>query len=575
MSHRPLLALLCALPLLVAAAPVDDPLAVMEREAAASGRLAPLQNCAERALSELLYDPAAADAARVVQLETAREFGRYFAGIPVLDDESRQTLAWLADRPILAATLLMAVTDADRPEAVLAVLTRLRVDHGDRAAAYPDLAAALCVVWDDPPPSRNPAATARDPAERASGLFHFYSRAKLRADLKALPWPLAVYVADNSLAEADIAYALRRYGRSGAAGGAYSDVPCDSAHLLAGAPKKLDGHEYTLENLAAYGGACDDQAYYAAGVDKSLGLPAVYISGVGGNGGAFDAWVGTLDSSAKAARWDFSQGRPAEQLLWSGEAVDPQTRATLSEADVAVLAEVRSISREDRLASWAMAKAADLVPHEAGPAATDALLGRAITLCPGNRLAWETLADAAGDQEHSEAVFAAVRKFAANDYPEFALNLARRLIARQPAADQLRAWANLSAVLPARRPDLRARVRVERAGVLRQMNRPDAALAEYGAVLTGPPTAGPAVLLAAEGVDELLRGRSEFRRLASIYDLVLRRLPKPPPGAFTRGTPYLILGNRYAELLDALGEPSKAAAFRRQLKAYDTTFPAA
>ncbi len=571
MPTRTLLLLLCALLLTAPPARADevaggqasvDSLAAMSREAAASGRLEPLETYAESALSELLLDPAA-DAGRIVRLQTAREFARYFAGIPVLDEGQRETLAWLADRPALAATLMAAVTDADKPERVLAVLSRLRLDHGDRVADWPDLAAALCVVWDDPPAGRDGYVDPAGAVERASGLFHFYSRAKGRFDLQQLPWALAVFVVDNPLAEADVAYARRRYGRAAAPLATIAaDVPWDRAHDLTGAPKRVDALPYTLENLAACGGDVYDRAYYAAGVAKSVGAPAVVFSGAAGIGGEAGAWVGRLEPAGKSARWVFD-GRALEA---SGTATDPQTHAAVEESEVAVLASLQRASAADRLASWAMAKGTDLAPADA----EDALLRRAITLCPGNRLAWERLADAASENDgRAAAALAAIGKFAAADYPEFALNLAKRLTAGQPDAARLKAWAAVAALLPARRADLQARVKLERADVLRSAGREEAALAEYGAVLTGPPTAGPAVLLAADAVDALLRGRGEYRRLANVYDFLLRRLPPPPPGAFTRGTPYVSVGNRYADLLDALGESTKAATVRRQLKVYD------
>ena len=539
-----------------------DPLLNVERRAIGAGNLSPLETYAACGLNELLIDPETADPARLTRFETARELARYFGGIPRLSDADRDALAWLAERPTLAATLLMAATDADRPERVLAVLDRLRIDHGERLTLYPDLAAALCVVWDDPP-TRD-----ADALDRASGLFHYYSRLSERGgarfDLREMPWPLLVYVVDNPLGEADIAYALRRYGGSAGGGSVYLDVPLKNRP----GATPFGESERSLRALAAGGGAAADRAFYAAAVAKSLGQPAACAAG--GAGGS-RAWAVTLDPPApgnRPAAW----AAPCRAQGWPGTVTDPQTNRPLGEAEVAVLAEGLGASRADRLASWAMVKSAADAENVAGADAADALLGRAVGLCPGNRAAWEALADRAAAAPadryaaRCDAVLSAAARLGGGRYPEFALALSRRLAAGGAGVEQLRLWAAVARLLPASRADLQARVHLGRAAAYLSMRREDAALAEYGAALTARGADAPTVLAAADGIDGLLRARGEFRRLANIYAAVLPRLPKPCAGE-TDG-PYLELASRRAAALDDSGDALQAAAARRQSRVY-------
>jgi protein-tyrosine phosphatase len=77
---------------------------------------------------------------------------------------------------------------------------------------------------------------------------------------------------------------------------------------------------YTLQDIEKTGGICVDQAYYSAMIGKGRGIPTLYFSGQGVDGG--HAWFGYLSGNGK---WNLDCGRYANQNFAKGYALDPQT----------------------------------------------------------------------------------------------------------------------------------------------------------------------------------------------------------------------------------------------------------
>ena len=176
--------------------------------------------------------------------------------------------------------------------------------------------------------------------------------------------------------------------RRSAIGAVYFDVPYDKAAYYGTAGKLIDTKAYTLPNLVQYGGVCTDQAFFATAVARSLGVPATVCTGQAEQDSAH-AWVGFLEQQGKRVRWNFQEGRYPEMNFWRGDVQDPQTRQRVTDSDVSLLAELAMTKPADRLASIALCKSHDLFPAEKQAG----LYTKAINMSPGNRDAWEALAD--------------------------------------------------------------------------------------------------------------------------------------------------------------------------------------
>lgn len=91
---------------------------------------------------------------------------------------------------------------------------------------------------------------------------------------------------------------------------------------------------YALDEIKERGGICVDQAFYTSQVAKAHGVPSMVVSGSGNNGN--HAWVGFLDSRG---RWDFSVGRYEESKFVTGVTYDPQTWLQPTDHELAMMSE--------------------------------------------------------------------------------------------------------------------------------------------------------------------------------------------------------------------------------------------
>ena len=526
----------------------------------------------------------------LVRLGAYREFAGYFGRLEGLSDDDKATLTWFVKQPRFFATLMLALSDADPPDQMLVELAHLKSSAGDAVDAFPDLATALCVVWDKKPDN------ADDPApdpDRIARLFSYYAKAGdrglLRFGTRTLPWQLAVYVVDNKVSEGEIVWAIDRYANRSMLGTTYFDVAYDTAAYYTGDRKQLAGHPYTLPNILQYGGICADQAYFAAHVCKSLGVPACVVSGSGGDGSVAHAWVGYLHVTNARADWNFTEGRYPEHQYWTGSVQDPQTLQTLSEAEVALLAELQASDPGQRLASEALLKLAtptpahpdgsppdgspaDAYPTVLPPSKQLEVCSAAVVLSPGNRRAWAALADVAAKGDltppQTQSVAAVIARFALQKYPDFALRLYTTMAAGRPPAQQLDTLEKCARLF-APRPDLVARLRVAEGDLLRKQRKNDQALRPYGDVLDNEMNAGRVVVEAMGRVDDLLREMNDRRRLVAAYKAVWQRMPVPEPSAFVATTPYYAVGIKFAALLDEAGDKPDADQVRTKLESLD------
>ncbi|MGD0390530.1 MAG: hypothetical protein ABSC42_16415 [Tepidisphaeraceae bacterium] len=562
-----LLALMLPRPALAALPSPSGPAVQQTVAAVSSDGLSALAADLDRQAAAALADPTQWDQSKLVTLAACRQFARYFGAIRQLNPEQRETLAWLAAQPNLMPTLMSAVSNRDPPQRVIDILRLLRGSQAANLDDYPDLATALAVVWDKPPTRQGDHAPPQFDPQRPAQLFAYFTnpRSPLRFDPKSLCWQLETYVVDLQVSDDEIQWATRRYANNYSIGGIYFDVNYDEAAFYSGEDKKIAAHAYTLQNILQYGGVCVEQAYFATGVAKSLGIPACICHSRGGGAGAVaHAWVGLLNRINRQPVWDFDQGRYPEDLYWSAEIFDPQTRQSLTDADVALLAALQSVDRGARQASALLLTLADLLP----PSQRFDLCMRQVHLSRGNRPAWVALTDLASKDQLSpaqiDAFSQAVSDFLVRSFPDFACQTLTKSVAAQPNLAQVAALDRIAQLFP-QRPDLKAGVRIRQADLLLKIDQSDQALTALDDVLTNDLNAGPIVFQAMQRVEKVLRAQHDLRRLALVYSRVWPRMPLPQRSSYVYTTPYYLVGKHYLTLLESLGDQPDADSVRNRL----------
>lgn len=550
-------------------------------DAVATGTLKEFSAKIEQRLAPLLRTPKTVDPDELLTLASLREFARYWGRLDNLDGTSIQTLQWLVRQTDLRNALMMGASQFDTPDRVLHVLQVLRDDQKDKLNQLPEVAAAICLVWDQPAnqrhgtvvPDDDPTTATSTGKPRALMNYFLTARTQLRIDPQQLPVELAVYLVDNPIDEDELAWAFGRYSSRDRVGSVFFDVNYDTEAYAGRAKLKLTKQRYSLMNILELGGICGDQAYFAAQVARTIGVPATICTGKGGIEGVGHAWVGFLEVRGNRAAWNFDEGRYTEQLYWKGRVVDPQTRESLSDSDVSMLAELWSTPRQDRLVSVALSKSADLADKN-GEAAIQM---QAINLSPGNRRAWLALSDLAANSKLNEKQFAdfaaTVSRFAAKRFPDFAFTVLEHSISGRTPEKQIAALEDLRKAYSSDRPDLLAAIRVAQGDLYRRLNQPDAALASYGEALSRSSNLGPVVLDAMEHVDSLLHEANALPKLAEVYDTVWKRMPQPEASIAIQSTPYYRIGERYSQLLGELHQPAAADNVRARLDSLTQNVP--
>lgn len=534
-------------------------------------QVAPLAGELKRAIETPDFDKQ-----KLIDLAAYYRFAAFFSRVELKDPHDAKCLQWLIRQPRLTRTVSLAVGEADQPDKVLGILRPLYRTDRETMEKWPDLVAALAVVWDAPQLGTDADTLEAEVArgDWAVNLYHYFTRQneKLRYSVRELPWQLQTYVVDLSVSEEELAWVWARYGKRGDVGAFYFDVPYDTDAFYTGAQRKIEGLVYTLDNLQKHGGICVDQSYFATQVGRSLGVPVVSIIGQGGAGEVAHAWVGYLDKRGKLIVWNLRSGRYEHQLYWTGQVIDPQTRQRISESETSLLAELQNTTPEGRELAQALMRSIDLFDASKQPE----VLFRALELSAGNREAWLKLGDlgAAGQLSDEQAQRAAevVKTFASKQYADLAFEVYKRMISGKSNLQQLEQYDWLATVFK-ERPDLVAQIRVEQGKLHHGLKNDQAALRAYGDVLTNHLYSGPIIMEALRLTDEILRGQKDVKRLVMVYDKLFASVPKPQPSAFATYAPYCQIGQRYAELLDDIGDRTTAQKVRQRIATYDKSIP--
>lgn len=578
-------------------APPFDPAAVTDQLNAIHHRLAEgeamekIETDARATFDALVAYGRPADSARLAR---AYWLGELAGHLQQLAPEPRRSLAaYLAEHEALAKALVFTIAPRDHPAKAYRVLDTLRQTQPDRLPRYANLAAALCVVHDQPLVRR--VNENRVTAPEPTALFKYFIRheSRMRFDLKRMPPVMLTWVVDATAGIEEMQWALKHYAGDRAVGRRFFDVEYDYEHLRTGRQKRVTVEGLTLPNIRKYGGVCADQAYFAASVGKAIGVPTAVASGRGGD--VAHAWVGYLAAGRGGARWDFDAGRyPAFQGL-RGMVRNPQTRRRVPDSYVSLLAESIGVSAADRRAAIAYTAAAKRLaradeadaPFRPDPIAGDAepnlpeggvetgvdrqlrLLSRALQRNAGYDRAWFAIGDLIAQGEPSlEQVrdwAEKTQRFTGRKYPDFALAMLQPMIQRvADPAEQQKLWDGAFRLF-ARRSDLAAEIRMAQGKLWEEQGEPRRAGRLYQDVINRYLDAGPFAIRALRRAEAMLEESGLQDRIPRLYASAWERVKRPDANAFIRQSNWYRIGKLYADRLEDAGQNNRANAIRQSL----------
>jgi hypothetical protein len=364
--------------------------------------------------------------------------------LPLSTQVSPEFQRWALGDAAFANEFFSVISPVDYLPEVFKILDTLYRANPAQFKTYTNLALAIAVVYDLPPPPDWPHAQVRpDVLPRqfppAADAFRwwirqdeqgrtFHSLRRLRADelkfvvdaaapFKELEWSqVAVHAA---LADLPAVYAGVKY----------------QGERVAKNQPVWPGPKYRLTDILTMGGICADQAYFATEVGKARGVPTLLFTGAGAD--ARHAWFGYLDGDQE---WQLNAGRYAEQRYVTGFARDPQTWRQISDHELLFLQQhfrARASYRQSRAhEEFATDFLATGDSAAAGRAAREA-----VKFEPRNQDAWETLIEATHRQgADTKAVEVIMREaaLAFQHYPDLEAFYAARV------ADSLRSRGQTS-----------------------------------------------------------------------------------------------------------------------------------
>lgn len=479
----------------------------------------------------------------------------------------------------------------DEAAGVYRVLHELRTERGDRLHGFPELVAALAVVFDRGNPRPLIEQRVPEPVDAVGMFDHLAGRSRsMLNDPARMPGELLIHVVDAPVSTRDLAWGLQRCANDGQVGLQYHRVTYDSNSLIAGRGSlKLDAArgEFGLPTVLSAGGVCRHQAFFAGSLGKSIGVPTVYVRANGPDMG--HAWVGYLRQGSRGAYWDMSEGRWDDYEKLRGEIQCPQTAHILSDQQVGMSAGLYRVSLAERLASAAVAGAAERVhqyerrrrsspfppkPEDVdiepereaaaedgenaqpampkrsrssrpprsttlgSPRAADtetrfALLRKSVGLSPWSRRGWSMLVSWADDlsQDERRDWFDALHGFVGKSFPDVMVTTAKPMIASmEDPAGRDAAWVWLEQRVRGV-PQLSLEIAVIRAEGLAEAGEMDAAWKSFSDAARSYAADGPFVLEALRGAERLLKDApNEHAASAYLIDLyadVFRRTRTP------------------------------------------------
>ena len=529
---------------------------------------------------------------------------RYFPLADGLDD-GEKLVAWLAKHHDVSRLLFRAMDDGVDPEQSLKNFQTLLGASEKAVAEYPDLAVAFATSAPlrHNPPQPNPCSMPE--------AFRWYTDGgrRFRHDLKTMPYEALRFLANTRLSLAERQWAMKAYARHAAPAGEFSRIRYDPARPWRSKDQPAPGPAYTLVNLRRDGGACIDQAYYAAEICKALGIPAARVIGAGTAGGGA-AWVAQLRVASRGdkAAWDAAAGRHKEHLNLAGHVQDPAGRlapdAMLAPAAAAVgltarrrdhAAAVAALARIvfDRQASApadtmeALRQLAGLhnqrhadaprvgaegfrAVNEVGMKTVSDLIEQALGHNPACRQAWDLAAEL-NEGKHLPAggldrLIEILLTRTAREFPGLALAVLVRIADTTADEPQREKLYQRGMKAFAARPYIQGRLAIALGDEYRRQGRKKDALRTYEAAAMKHIALAEVAVDAAVRAEEMLVEAGRTDLAARLHGNLFARAARPPDRSpFRRQSAYCLIGARLADLMTKLGQGSAAKGILRKI----------
>lgn len=306
--------------------------------------------------------------------------------------------SWLLGNAAFSAEFFAVLAPVDYVPRVFDILEEIHAREPAKFKGHSNLAVAIAVVHDVPPPPVWPhgqVSATTLPRKFAAPLeaFAWWTRQEQLGRLYHRPSRLGAdelkFVVDAAAPLAELEWAQRSVQLPlNQLANAYSMVRYRQDRVTGQQPI-WTGPGYALAEILKAGGICPDQAYFATQVGKARGVPTLLFAGAGNDGR--HAWFGFLDGNR---RWQLDAGRYAEQRFVTGHALDPQTWGVLTDHELQFLSErFRELPSYRQSRVHALFAADSLAAGDTGGATAAAR--KAVTFERRNEQGWDLLVEAA------------------------------------------------------------------------------------------------------------------------------------------------------------------------------------
>ncbi len=479
----------------------------------------------------------------------------------------------------------------DNIPAALGLMKAIWEKYPKEFEAFPALAIAVSLVWDNPRGSLHSSPigqhNAIDPPDEADALanFFYYSNVdKAMGDrIRFMPWEFLALLVNHKTPLAERKWALANYlpKRQGI-GKIYKEVPYDMTMYEKKGDPKLSGLPMTLPNEVAYGGVCSCQADFAARVAKSIGVPAYSVAGEGRHGTrhAWVMWIEIDDVSATGMKCSLqSEGRYFNDNYYVGTTRDPAKNTGTTDRDLAMkLYSIGSDATAYRLSLLALKAFDQIAAAESLPTSKQLdFLGKVIDLNPLATDGWRRVAGMVRDGQIDKKDGTALKKFPnllfrqLAAFPDFTWEVFDNLVSYEPWKKQRgENYGKLCAFYEAaKRPDLACKARMTFAKYLAEEDRVPEALKGLAATCVMFPEEGatvPQILDEMDRLCELVPDRAELNRkaMATFYKAFL---PKIQQKRGKTSSPYCMnVYERGIKAFSAAGDTASASFYQSELR---------
>ena len=251
--------------------------------------------------------------------------------------QHRTIIAWILKTKGALNKFTTTLKKEDKIEKVFSILEALRQSDPKNFEAYFNLALAVAVVWDVTPAKihgqmgRNTLKYSSSSQVIYSYFKALYLSKKAKIKYEKLRINELIFVVNTPVPISELKWAKKNVrGSAKSWRKKYAEIEYDTPRLAANELSWPSYNEdYTLENIEKHGGICVDQAYFATMSGRANGIPTLFFSGKGRNGG--HAWFGYY---IPGTNWVTDVGKYSTNNFAIGHTTNPQTNRRISDHEL-------------------------------------------------------------------------------------------------------------------------------------------------------------------------------------------------------------------------------------------------